>query len=112
MQRSLSFRLLSAAALLSFVYSLAVLAPFLSAASNAGAGLSTRGPTILVNRRLKGDLLPVTHSHSFNPAVSPRELGSKPTPQRSGARIPVGCDPAFSPIFSPREGNIYRRCTV
>jgi hypothetical protein len=111
MLRSLSFRLLSAAALVSFVYSLAVLAPFLSAASDAGAGLSTREPTILVNRRLKGDLLPVTHSHS-NPAVSPRELGSKPTPQRSGAQIPLGCDPAFSPIFSLHQGNIYRRCTV
>jgi hypothetical protein len=57
-----------------------------------------------VDRKLKGDRLPLIS----------RELGSQVAPEhsQSRAKVPVGCDAAFSAISTPRMANIFRRCTV
>ena len=76
-----------------------------------GAGLPPAGQTVAVNRAHKADRLPV-----LGPAVRP-ELGSPaalppaaPLSARPSARIPAGCDPAFSPISSPRLAHVFKRC--
>lgn len=81
-----------------------------------GAGLPPAGQTVAVNRAHKADRLPV-----LGPAVRP-ELGSPAAPSpsaplpatplstRPSARIPAGCDRAFSPISSPRLAHVFRRC--
>ncbi len=74
------------------------------------APLWLTGSSPSVDRTLKGDRLPlvapISNSHD--------ELGLPVTPQqlRSRAKIPVGCDAAFSPISSPQLATIFRRCTV
>ena len=74
--------------------------------STTGVGLSST-PAASVNRALKGDRLPTAKptawQHEFRPPV---------TPLQSRARVPVGCDTAFSPISSPRLANVFRRCLV
>jgi hypothetical protein len=90
--------------------------PFLSAAPIAGAGVGSTTPAVSVNRSLKGDRLPLfnsglSSSTGAKPAVWPGELR---TPNRSQPRehVPVGCDPAFSPVSSPSPANVYGRCMV
>lgn len=90
--------------------------PFLSAAPIAGAGLGSTTPAVSVNRTLKGDRLPlfnsgVSSSTGAKPAMWPGELRA---PDRSQSRehMPVGCDPAFSPVSSPSPANVYGRCMV
>jgi hypothetical protein len=67
--------------------------------STTGAGL-TATPPVAVNRALKGDRLPASS------AVAP----AFPAKSESRARVPVGCDNAFSSISSPRLANVFRRC--
>jgi hypothetical protein len=76
-----------------------------------GAGLPPTGQTVAVNRAHKADRLPV-----LGPAVRP-EPGSPAAPSpaaplraRPSARIPAGCDRAFSPISSPRLAHVFKRC--
>jgi hypothetical protein len=101
-------------------------ASFISLASAPGTGLFTANPPLL-DRSFKSDRLPLTA-----PADSPK-IGSKIEPeielkterkieskirapaaptQQSREKMPVGCDGAFSPISSPRQANVFRRCTV
>jgi hypothetical protein len=65
--------------------------------------------SLSVDRTLKGDRLPLVA-----PISKTHELGLPVTPgqSRSRAKIPVGCDAAFSPISSPQLATIFRRCTV
>ena len=62
---------------------------------------------ISVNRAGKGDWQPPVKS-----AVWQRQFGMpvSPTPSPPRARIPIGCDAAFSPISSPHLANVFRRC--
>jgi hypothetical protein len=94
--------------------------PFLSAApiagGGAGAAVGSATPAVSVNRSLKGDRLPLfnsglSSSTGAKPAVWPGELRA---PNRSQPRghVPLGCDPAFSPVSSPSPANVYGRCMV
>jgi hypothetical protein len=82
------------------------LIPFLSAGPS-GAGYVPSTPGFTVNRALKGDRLPM--HDALNASAWKTEFGSF---VRAGAphEIPVGCDPAFSPVSSPRLAYIYGRC--
>ncbi len=90
------------------IFALAVfmvgLVPFLSADPTAGASFTGSDP-YAVNREFKGDRLPLPSD--TNSAVSRTESG-----WRKDAEIPVGCDPAFSPVSSPRLAFYYGRCTT
>jgi hypothetical protein len=83
--------------------------PFLSAEPTSGAGLLGRTATYTVNREFKGDRLPLPSD--INSAVSRNEFRSQRRPQASG-EIPVGCDPAFSPVSSPSMAYYYGRCAT
>jgi hypothetical protein len=99
-------------------------ASFISLASAPGTGLFTVNP---LDRSFKSDRLPLTapaDSPKIGSKVEPR-IGSKVEPkieskirapaaptQQSREKMPVGCDGAFSPISSPRQANVFRRCTV
>jgi hypothetical protein len=109
MLRSLCLRLLSATGLLVLSFLVVGLAPFLSVLPTAGAMSAGQTSPISVNRNLKGDRLPIVGS-TFKQSTSPSAAPAKPRQAR--AQIPEGCDPAFSPIFSLSQGNVYRRCTV
>jgi hypothetical protein len=78
------------------------LIPFLGVGPTAGAGLSAGPPAFTVNREFKGDRLPLPSQ--INSAVS----RNMPVPQA----VPVGCDPAFSPISAPRLAYVYGRCVT
>jgi len=74
------------------------------------SGPSISAPTVersvSVNRVNKGDRLsqgPVdrpSHNSPSTEAVIPLK------------RVPLGCDPAFSPVADPARANIYKRCMV
>jgi hypothetical protein len=82
------------------------LIPFIGAEPSAGAGLS-RTPAVSVNREFKGDRLPL--ASETNRAVSRVE----PSPSRFAPHeVPVGCDPAFSPVSAPRLAFYFGRCTT
>jgi hypothetical protein len=74
-----------------------------------GAGLLSSGPTTVVNRALKGDRLsilgPTARQHEFGSSSPASPLGAQ-----QPAKIPPGCDPAFSPISSPRLARVFKRC--
>ena len=69
----------------------------------------TRNAPVSVDRTLKGDRLPliapISKSNEPGLPVAPEHLQSR-------AKIPVGCERAFSPISAPRLADIVRRCTV
>ena len=77
--------------------------PFLSADPTAGAGLFKAPYT--VNHEFKGDRLPLTAVDSSVSRGTASRLRAR-TPEE----IPVGCDPAFSPVSSPRMAYFYGRC--
>lgn len=102
--------LLSLALLFVSFYSL------LGTASIAGIGRAN-SLNVTVDRSLKGDRQPVLDtdalsntSDSFAARFAPVEVGA-PSHARH-AQAPIGCDPAFSPIFSRALGNVYRRCVA
>lgn len=81
-----------------------------------GASLPPAGQTVAVNRAHKADRLPI-----LGPAVRPEPgspaapspaapLPAAPLSTRPSARIPAGCDRAFSPISSPRLAHVFKRC--
>jgi hypothetical protein len=76
--------------------------------STTGAGL-TSTPASSVNHALKGDRLPTANptawQHELRPPVAPLQSQSR-------ARVPLGCDNAFSPVSSPGLANVFRRCLV
>jgi hypothetical protein len=105
MAKQLSLRMASAAGLLVLALLFLGIAPFLS----VDAGLTGMAPAISVDRSLKGDRLPLS-----NPAIADlpnwqAEFDVQPRAQPR-AQIPLGCDPAFSPIQAPAAANVYRRC--
>lgn len=68
---------------------------------------------ISVNRALKRDRLPLIAAISKSQTSRPHqlELPIGPRPSQPQAKIPVGCEAAFSPISTPRLANVFRRCT-
>jgi hypothetical protein len=120
MARLWCLRIAGASGLLSLavvlVLVLVSLNPFLRAAPIAGAGLGSTTPAVSVNRSLKGDRLPlfnsgVSSSTGTQPAAWPGEIRA-PNRSQPHEHIPVGCDPAFSPVSSPSAANVYGRCMV
>lgn len=104
MARLLVLRILGAVALCSLALILVGLAP-LPGAARVGSGVSNPTPTVTVNRFRKGDRLPL-----FSSGAARRD--GKPQGLQSQQRVPVGCDPAFSPVTTPSLSMVYGRCTV
>ena len=104
-------RVVGAGALVSLAFLFGSLDPLLRAAPVTAAAVSE---SVLVNRYSKGDRLTFIKSldHSRPPGIviswDLRGLN------RSQARrpVPVGCDPAFSPVVSPSLAVVYGRCVT
>ena len=65
-----------------------------------------RTAAVAVNRNNKGDRLPaVVAAQSFL-------KGAPSTAASSRRQLPLGCDPAFSPIADPARAGIYKRCAA
>ena len=56
----------------------------------------------VVDRALKGDRL----------AIEPADTKKSPPLVRTGKRIPMGCDRAFSSMSSPQFSSLFGRCVV
>ena len=68
----------------------------------------TTTPPVSIDRTLKSDRLPLVM-----PINKSHQVGSPAKPEQARfEKIPVGCDPAFSPISAPRLAKVFRRCTV
>jgi hypothetical protein len=93
----------AALALCSLAFLLVSLDPFLSAAP-VGHSVSGQAPSFTVNRFRKGDRLPIRPSGAIWRDL--RELDGLQTQQK----VPLGCDPAFSPVTSPALSGVYGRC--
>jgi hypothetical protein len=105
MARVMYLRIASVLGLFALAFLIVGLDPFLGADPTAGASFTNGTPAVVVNRSRKGDRLPIAPDWQS-------EFGSQPLTRPSAAphaQIPVGCDPAFSPIASP-AANVYRRC--
>jgi hypothetical protein len=74
--------------------------------SRASISASTSDRLVSVNRVNKADRL----------SQAPPERLSHGSPATEAVlppgRVPLGCDPAFSPVADPARGNIFKRCMV
>ena len=92
-------------ALASLAFFVVGFAPLLNAAPFS-QGISDRAPTVSVNRFRKGDRLPLVDTRALPPGPQmPDGLEIQ-----SQGKVPLGCDPAFSPVTSPALANLYGRC--
>jgi len=98
-------RIAAAVGLLTLAFVLASLDPFLGAAALSGSGVGDRTPPVAVDRTLKGDRLPLFDST----ASRPDELRARDR-STTRAKVPVGCDPSFSPVSSPSMAHFFGRC--
>ena len=107
-------RIVGASALVTFAFFFCSLDPFLRAAPVAATAIGGHTPTMSVNRDRKGDRLPLFKgSGNARPAGANHVIwwdvrgldGSQPRRE-----VPVGCDPAFSPVVSPSLAVVYGRC--
>jgi hypothetical protein len=109
-------RIVGAGALVSLAFFFASLDPFLRAAPITGTAVSDRTPPVSVNRDRKGDRLPLVKStsNSTQPGTGHTILWDLHGLNGSQARerVPVGCDPAFSPVASPSLATVYGRCAT
>jgi len=99
MHRSSHLIVSVAAVVLSFAVSCAAYALTDRSATN---GATTA--TVSVNRTNKGDRLPL--------APPPRQTSRTLAPAQltPAKRIPLGCEPAFSPVAEPAGAHIFLRC--
>jgi hypothetical protein len=103
MARLFYLSIAGAVALASLAFFLVSFAPLLSAAP-FNAGISDRTPAVSVNRFRKGDRLPLRDTRAIrHDPQTQRELQTQ-------GRVPLGCDPAFSPVTSPALSKLYGRC--
>jgi len=109
MAKLLLVRIAGALAATSLAVVFVGLVPFLAAAPSAGARLIPDTAGVTVNRQFKGDRLPVVSP--TNSAISRNEIRPRPD-VLTRDNIPVGCDPAFSPVTDPRLANYYGRCAT
>jgi hypothetical protein len=72
----------------------------------SGASISAPTSLVSVNRANKGDRL------SQAPAERPSHSSPSTEAVAPPKRVPLGCDPAFSPVADPSRGNIFKRCMV
>jgi hypothetical protein len=80
--------------------------PAASGMSRPSISATTVEHSVSVNRINKGDRLSQTAAN--HPPHSPPSTEAVIQPKR----VPLGCDPAFSPVADPAHGNIYKRCMV
>ena len=76
---------------------------FLSAAP-IQSGISATTPLFTVNRFRKGDRLPL-----YRPDAAPLDQ-RLPDGLQTQKKVPLGCDPSFSPVASPAKAKVYGRC--
>jgi hypothetical protein len=114
MARLWCLRVASVFAAMALAFILVSLDPYFGAAQVApGAGHAA--PAFSVNRALKGDRLPLFHplvdQRSDPPAAARRDLPG-PDGLQTQRKVPLGCDPAFSPVSAPSLSTLYGRCMV
>jgi hypothetical protein len=107
MAKFLFVRIGAALAVISLALFFVGIIPFFSAAPSAGAVIKV--PAFTVNREFKGDRLPVASTidtaarhNAFRARWGSLILG----------KMPVGCEPAFSPVTAPRLAYYYGRCAT
>jgi hypothetical protein len=109
-------RIAGAGAIVSLAFFFASLDPFLRAAPMTSTAVSARTAPVSVNRDRKGDRLPLFKSSDnsgwtgINHMILWDLRGLNGSQARE--RVPVGCDPAFSPVASPSLATVYGRCTT
>jgi hypothetical protein len=107
-------RVAVAFALVSLAFFFASLDPFLHAAPIGGLAVNDRTPAVSVNRDRKGDRLPVLNNSDrsnrtgANGAIWWDLRGQGNSQTRT--QVPIGCDPAFSPVTSPSLAMVFGRC--
>ena len=109
-------RIVGAGAIVSLAFFFASLDPFLRAAPMTGTAVSERTASVSVNRDRKGDRLPLFRSSEISGQTGTNhtvlwDVHGLNSSQAHG-RVPVGCDPAFSPVASPSLATVYGRCTT
>ena len=112
MIRQFGLRAASAFGLFALAIFLVGLYPFFGL--TAGAGVTRIAPAVSVDRTLKGDLLPLSTSPIYDVPDWKNDFGAFASLQQRSAEprvlTPLGCDPAFSPIYTPVAANIFGRC--
>jgi hypothetical protein len=100
MQRSSHLIINTAVVVLSLAASCAAYALTDRSATNGAPPTATE----TVDRTSKGDRLPQ--------ALAPKQSSSSLVPAKPepAKRIPIGCEPAFSPVAEPAGANIFLRC--
>ena len=99
-------RVVGAAGALSLAFFLGSLVQFFNAEPVAGAIYTGGTPGFTVNHFRKGDRLPLLDTRALPPGPQmPDGLEIQ-----SQGKVPLGCDPAFSPVTSPALANLYGRC--
>jgi hypothetical protein len=80
--------------------------PFAGGMSLAATAATSGEGSVSVNRVNKGDRLsPSSVDRSSQNSTSTESM----VPLK---RVPLGCDPAFSPFADPARAHIYKRCMV
>jgi len=102
-------RLISRIAGVTFIVAAAIAAvamdgPFTGAVSETTTAMTSSEGSVSVNRVNKGDRL--SPSSVDRPSHNSTSMESV-VPLK---RVPVGCDPAFSPFADPALAHIYKRC--
>jgi len=80
--------------------------PFAGGMSGATTAATSSGGSVSVNRVNKGDRL----SPSSVDRLSQNSTSTESVVPLK--RVPLGCDPAFSPFADPALAHIYKRCVV
>lgn len=107
MAKFLFVRIAGALAIISLALLFVGIIPFFSTAPSAGAVVKV--PAFTVNREFKGDRLPV--ASTIDAAARQNALHARWGSLKSG-EMPVGCEPAFSPVTAPRLAYYYGRCAT
>jgi hypothetical protein len=93
----------SGLAAFAFAFSFLSVQTFLSAAPMP-SGISATAPLFTVNHFRKGDRLPLYRPE----AASPDQR--MPSRLQTQKKVPLGCDPSFSPVTTPAAAMVYGRC--
>ena len=109
-------RIIGAGALVTLAFFLGSLDPFLHAAPVAVSAASAHTPPVSVNRYRKGDRLPLVKSSNNTGSAGSSHVIWWDLRGLDGSQarehVPVGCDPAFSPVASPSLASVYGRCVT
>jgi len=107
-------RIVVASTLMSLAFFFGSLNPFLRAAPIGRPAVNERTPAVSVNRYRKGDRLPVLgnsdHSDRTDTKGAIRWYLRGQDGSQTGKQVPLGCDPAFSPVSAPSLATVFGRC--